>query len=79
MVMTALHIAREGERPHYLQEIRSFPVLLPEQELPRARWCHDQHDLVATNKLAACAMWSIKAAINRDGGSVSATRLEKVA
>jgi RNA polymerase sigma-32 factor len=50
--MSFLSVAPEGDLTNYLQEIRKFPMLSPEEELALARAWRDQRDPSAADKLA---------------------------
>jgi len=47
----AINIAPEGNLTRYLQEIRKFPMLTPEQELELAQRWRDSEDLESAHKL----------------------------
>ena len=51
MSMSVLSVAPEGDLTPYLQEIRKFPMLSPEEELALARQWRDQQDQAAAHKL----------------------------
>src|SRR6202789_1914682 len=46
-----LNIAPEGNLSRYLQEIRKFPMLTPEEELALAHRWRDSQDMEAAHKL----------------------------
>src|ERR1700760_4851614 len=46
-----LNIAPEGNLTRYLQEIRKFPMLTPEEELSLSRSWRDNQDMEAAHKL----------------------------
>ena len=51
MVAAVIHMAPDGNLSRYLQEIRKFPMLTPEEELSLSkRWC-DHEDMAAAHKL----------------------------
>jgi RNA polymerase sigma-32 factor len=51
MASTVLNIAPEGNLTRYLQEIRKFPMLAPEEELELSRRWRDHQDMDAAHKL----------------------------
>jgi len=51
MASVALNIAPEGNLSRYLQEIRKFPMLSPEEELSLAHRWRDTEDMEAAHKL----------------------------
>src|ERR1700690_807689 len=51
MASAVLNIAPEGNLTRYLQEIRKFPMLTPEEELALSHRWRDEHDLEAAHKL----------------------------
>ena len=51
MATAVLSIAPEGNLSRYLQEIRRFPLLTPEEELELARRWRDNQDVKAAHKL----------------------------
>jgi len=51
LVSLAINIAPEGNLTRYLQEIRKFPMLTPEQELELAQRWRDSEDLESAHKL----------------------------
>ena len=51
MASIALNIAPEGNLSRYLQDIRKFPMLAPEEELALAYRWRDQEDMAAAHKL----------------------------
>lgn len=51
MASIALNIAPEGNLSRYLQDIRKFPMLSPEEELALAYRWRDQEDMAAAHKL----------------------------
>jgi len=51
MTSTIVPVAREGDLTGYLQEIRRFPMLTPEEELSLARRWRDQQDVAAAHRL----------------------------
>ena len=51
MASGALNIAPEGNLTRYLQEIRKFPMLTPEEELSLAHRWRDTQDMEAAHKL----------------------------
>ena len=51
MAMSILNVAPEGDLTHYLQEIRKFPMLSPEEELALARQWRDRQEPAAAHKL----------------------------
>src|ERR1700723_1045471 len=51
MASAVLNIAPEGNLSRYLQEIRKFPMLTPEEELALSHRWRDQHDMEAAHKL----------------------------
>jgi RNA polymerase sigma-32 factor len=50
-ISPALSLAPEGNLSRYLQEIRKFPMLAPEEEYMLAKSYHDRGDYDAANKL----------------------------
>ena len=50
-ISSSLIIAPEGNLSRYLQEIRTFPMLAPEEEYVLAKRFRDQEDAAAANKL----------------------------
>ena len=51
MASAVLNIAPEGNLTRYLQEIRKFPMLTPEEELSLAHQWRDSQDMEAAHKL----------------------------
>jgi len=51
MASAVLNIAPEGNLTRYLQEIRKFPMLTPEEELSLSHRWRDQQDMEAAHKL----------------------------
>jgi RNA polymerase sigma-32 factor len=51
MATAAITIAPEGNLTRYLQEIRKYPMLTPEEELELSRRWRDQHDMEAAHRL----------------------------
>jgi RNA polymerase sigma-32 factor len=51
MAAAVLNVAPEGNLTRYLQEIRKFPMLTPEEELALSHRWRDQHDMEAAHKL----------------------------
>ena len=51
MASIALNVAPEGNLSRYLQDIRKFPMLAPEEELALAYRWRDQEDMAAAHKL----------------------------
>src|SRR6202451_4258423 len=51
MASAVLNIAPEGNLTRYLQEIRKFPMLTPEEELSLSHRWRDQEDMEAAHKL----------------------------
>jgi len=51
MASAVLNIAPEGNLSRYLQEIRKFPMLTPEEELALSHRWRDEHDMEAAHKL----------------------------
>jgi RNA polymerase sigma-32 factor len=51
MASAILNIAPEGNLTRYLQEIRKFPMLTPEEELALSHRWRDQQDMEAAHKL----------------------------
>ena len=51
MVSAVINVAPEGNLSRYLQEIRKFPMLTPEEELELSRKWRDHEDLEAAHKL----------------------------
>ena len=51
MVSAVINVAPEGNLSRYLQEIRKFPMLSPEEELELSRRWRDHEDLEAAHKL----------------------------
>src|SRR6202790_3797725 len=51
MASAVLNIAPEGNLSRYLQEIRKFPMLTPEEELALAHRWRDTEDMEAAHKL----------------------------
>ncbi len=51
MASAVLNIAPEGNLSRYLQEIRKFPMLTPEEELSLAHQWRDTQDMEAAHKL----------------------------
>jgi RNA polymerase sigma-32 factor len=51
MVSAVINVAPEGNLSRYLQEIRKFPMLTPEEELELSRRWRDHEDLEAAHKL----------------------------
>jgi RNA polymerase sigma-32 factor len=49
--MTAQHVSPEGNLTRYLQDIRKFPMLTPEEELSLAHRWRDRQDTEAAHKL----------------------------
>ena len=51
MVSAVINVAPEGNLTRYLQEIRKFPMLAPEEELALSKRWRDSEDLEAAHKL----------------------------
>ena len=51
MASALINVAPEGNLSRYLQEIRKFPMLSPEEELDLSRRWRDSEDVAAANKL----------------------------
>src|SRR5271167_2577310 len=51
VVSAVINVAPEGNLSRYLQEIRKFPMLSPEEELELSRRWRDHEDLEAAHKL----------------------------
>jgi RNA polymerase sigma-32 factor len=51
MASAVLNVAPEGNLTRYLQEIRKFPMLTPEEELALSHRWRDQQDMEAAHKL----------------------------
>ncbi len=51
MVSAVINVAPEGNLTRYLQEIRKFPMLAPEEELELSRRWRDHEDMEAAHKL----------------------------
>ncbi len=51
MVSAVMNIAPEGNLTRYLQDIRKFPMLAPEEELELSRRWRDHEDMAAAHKL----------------------------
>ena len=51
MVSAVINVAPEGNLSRYLQEIRKFPMLTPEEELALSQRWRDQEDMEAAHKL----------------------------
>ena len=51
VVSAVINVAPEGNLSRYLQEIRKFPMLTPEEELDLSRRWRDNEDLEAAHKL----------------------------
>ena len=51
MVSAVINVAPEGNLTRYLQEIRKFPMLTPEEELELSRRWRDSEDMDAAHKL----------------------------
>jgi RNA polymerase sigma-32 factor len=51
VVSAVINVAPEGNLSRYLQEIRKFPMLTPEEELDLSRRWRDHEDLEAAHKL----------------------------
>jgi RNA polymerase sigma-32 factor len=51
MASAIINIAPEGNLSRYLQEIRKFPMLSPQEELELSHRWRDQHDVGAANQL----------------------------
>ena len=51
MVSAVINVAPEGNLTRYLQEIRKFPMLTPEEELDLSRRWRDSEDMEAAHKL----------------------------
>jgi RNA polymerase sigma-32 factor len=51
MASAVLNIAPEGNLTRYLQEIRKFPMLTPEEELSLSHRWRDKEDMEAAHKL----------------------------
>ncbi len=51
MVSAVMNIAPEGNLTRYLQDIRKFPMLAPEEELELSRRWRDHEDMEAAHKL----------------------------
>ena len=51
MAFAALNVAPEGNLSRYLQDIRKFPMLTPDEELSLAQRWRDSQDMTATHKL----------------------------
>ncbi len=51
MVSAVINVAPEGNLSRYLQEIRKFPMLTPEEELSLSKRWRDHEDMAAAHKL----------------------------
>ena len=51
MVSAVINVAPEGNLTRYLQEIRKFPMLTPEEELDLSKRWRDHEDTEAAHKL----------------------------
>src|SRR5246127_5196578 len=51
MAFAVIHVAPEGNLSRYLQEIRKFPMLSPEEELRLSKAWRDNEDTAAAHKL----------------------------
>ena len=51
MVSAVVNVAPEGNLSRYLQEIRKFPMLAPEEELALSKAWRDNEDMDAAHKL----------------------------
>ena len=51
MVSAVINVAPEGNLTRYLQEIRKFPMLTPEEELDLSKRWRDHEDMAAAHKL----------------------------
>ena len=51
MVSAVVNVAPEGNLTRYLQEIRKFPMLTPEEELDLSKRWRDSEDMAAAHKL----------------------------
>jgi RNA polymerase sigma-32 factor len=51
VVAAVINVAPEGNLTRYLQEIRKFPMLAPEEELSLSRQWRDNEDMAAAHKL----------------------------
>jgi RNA polymerase sigma-32 factor len=51
MASGVISVAPEGNLTRYLQEIRKFPMLTPEEELALSHRWRDEHDMEAANRL----------------------------
>ena len=51
MVSAVINVAPEGNLSRYLQEIRKFPMLAPEEELALSRKWRDSEDMAAAHRL----------------------------
>ena len=51
MAASVINVAPEGNLSRYLQEIRKFPMLAPEEELDLSRRWRDSEDTAAAHKL----------------------------
>src|SRR3981189_3706400 len=51
MVSAVINVAPEGNLTRYLQEIRKFPMLTPEEELELSKRWRDHEDMDAAHKL----------------------------
>ncbi len=51
MVSAVINVAPEGNLSRYLQEIRKYPMLTPEEELELSKRWRDQEDMEAAHKL----------------------------
>ena len=51
MVSAVINVAPEGNLSRYLQEIRKFPMLAPDEELALSKAWRDTQDMDAAHKL----------------------------
>ena len=51
MVSAVVNVAPEGNLSRYLQEIRKFPMLAPDEELALSKAWRDNEDMDAAHKL----------------------------
>ena len=51
MASAVINVAPEGNLSRYLQEIRKFPMLSPEEELALSKRWRDHQDMEAAHKL----------------------------
>ena len=51
MASAVINVAPEGNLTRYLQEIRKFPMLTPEEELSLSHRWRDNEDMEAAHKL----------------------------